>query len=807
MKKFVFFFVCCLAAFPSSAFAQTDFSCATVPPAGESINPTETRGIYLPAQGDLKILVVFARFKDDTTPHNEWPAGSGPPGYTTWIDPTMQTGSTNLENFTHYFKTMSIGTFRVTGTAISVETPQNRSYYFALPNPRYEANKDILQNKVDPLVNFADFDNWTFNSNYNHTNQPDGTVDMIVMIWRGFAFASNWGGEASLGYGAPFTVENGTKTIAAGFRGYGQAGSGVTVHYSGTAYRKYNFHSAVHEVAHWLLGGAHPYDDFTAQRYGFWGMLTSSFVAGLCANTYERERLGWINPTPVTSSSPGSLTDFITTGIAYKYRPSGGATNEWYYFENHQKLSIYDDATTNVNDKGIWVIHQLDVYNGTNNIRLKPQDGFWNWENPYYNTTCFPPNTIGVFRRLSVNRNTAGLSIRDQLLNSNSVLEWPHAYLGHMGSEICGGFFRGDLPFYGAYNTTLNNLFSRWSNPTANTWTDATVDLAMEVLSQSGSTITVRFYVGNPLDASPSKPQNLRGSYAGNGHVNLNWVANLEPDMSQYRIYRDGQLVQTVSHSTTSWTDSVTATSQATYTVKAVDTQAKESALSEAAVVVINPSSPRNLTHVLVPNGSNYNPKLIWNKNPESNIVAYDLHRWRSEEGIWRKVATITHPETTYVDGEILVSALGRDNTNWAEYKVQAFNTASVYSPISNIRDVAYWITWQKQLPSDLAAAATVVPEAFEMSQNFPNPFNPETKISFALPEPSTVRLTVLDVLGREIVVLEDGLLPAGHRTARWNGRNAKGEPVGSGVYFYRITALGESGKTFSKTMKMLVTK
>lgn len=332
MRTTVFTLAFCLSALSNYSIAQTEVACGTDGGQSERFDPTETHGIYLPAQGNLNILVVFARFRDDTSLHNDWPVGSNPNDYLTWIDPTMQTGSTNLENFTNYFNVMSRGSFRVTGTVVSVETPQDRPYYFQTGNARYEANKDVLMNRVDPLVNFADFDHWTHNSDYSHTNAPDGTVDMIVMLWRGFPFA-DWGGEASLGYGGSFTVENGTKTIHTGYLGSSSAGSGVTVHYSATAYRKYNFHSAVHEVAHWLLGGSHPYAG--SYRYGFWGMLTGSFPAALCANTYERERLGWVSPVVVNSSSPGSLTDFITTGVAYKYHPTGGATNEWYYFENH----------------------------------------------------------------------------------------------------------------------------------------------------------------------------------------------------------------------------------------------------------------------------------------------------------------------------------------------------------------------------------------------------------------------------------------------------------------------------------------
>lgn len=370
---------------------------------------------------------------------------------------------------------------------------------------RYEAIKDVLKNKVDPLVDFSDFDNWTYDSPYHHTNQPDGTVDMIVVIWRGKHFGG-WGGEASLGSGGSFTVENGTKTIKTYFGG--GAGSGVTVHYLDNGWKKYSFHSAVHEVAHWLLGGRHPYYYLVGPLYATWGMLSASFSDGICANTYDRERLGWITPTTVVAGDD-SLSDFITTGAAYKFHPTGGDANEYYYFENHQKLSIYDDATTNPNDKGIWVIHQRDVYNETPNIRLKPQDGFWNWENPYDNTTCFPPSEP-AFRKLSIDRNSSGYSNRDKLPESPSGLDWLHVYIDETGNELCGGFFRGDSPFFGAFNTTINNVFSRWSNPTANTWTDAPVDFAMQVVSQSGSDISVQFYVDDAQSAPPSKPHYFR---------------------------------------------------------------------------------------------------------------------------------------------------------------------------------------------------------------------------------------------------------------------------------------------------------
>ncbi len=159
---------------------------------------------------------------------------------------------------------------------------------------------------------------------------------------------------------------------------------------------------------------------------------------------------------------------------------------------------------------------------------------------------------------------------------------------------------------------------------------------------------------------------------------------------------------------------------------------------------------------------------------------------------------------TSYVDGAVIMDP----NSNVLVcYYVIAVNQVGESSGSNKVGVHGTAPLRMADITRFLGQSIQMVPEVFSISHNFPNPFNPETEISFALPEPSTVRLTVLDVLGREVAVLEDRLLPAGHRTARWNGRNNKGEPVGSGMYFYRITAIGESGKQFSKVMKLLLLK
>jgi hypothetical protein len=85
--------------------------------------------------------------------------------------------------------------------------------------------------------------------------------------------------------------------------------------------------------------------------------------------------------------------------------------------------------------------------------------------------------------------------------------------------------------------------------------------------------------------------------------------------------------------------------------------------------------------------------------------------------------------------------------------------------------------------------------------QNYPNPFNPLTMIQYRLPEKDRVRLEIYDTAGREIACVVDGEQKAGSHSVRWEGKDASGRSVSSGVYFYRLTA----GKnTISRKMVML---
>ena len=85
-------------------------------------------------------------------------------------------------------------------------------------------------------------------------------------------------------------------------------------------------------------------------------------------------------------------------------------------------------------------------------------------------------------------------------------------------------------------------------------------------------------------------------------------------------------------------------------------------------------------------------------------------------------------------------------------------------------------------------AAETATPTAFSLGANYPNPFNPATTIPLAVPAGAkNVDLTIYNVLGQPLRQVWTGPLPAGEHQLTWDGRDAQGQPVATGVYVYRL--------------------
>lgn len=101
------------------------------------------------------------------------------------------------------------------------------------------------------------------------------------------------------------------------------------------------------------------------------------------------------------------------------------------------------------------------------------------------------------------------------------------------------------------------------------------------------------------------------------------------------------------------------------------------------------------------------------------------------------------------------------------------------------------------------------VPIQFHLYQNYPNPFNPSSTILFDLPLTTDVKLVIYNLLGQEVVRLKEEIMKEGYYRIVWDGRNAAGEHVPSGIYFARLFIPPSAGVTpeYAKSIKMVLLK
>ncbi len=556
---------------------------------GTSLRPATTRtvettgGKFLTSRGLVRILLVFASFPDDLTPHPYWPPHQPPAGMSDFLDPDTTTGSAGPHNLTHYFHQMSLGALHVVGDVLWVESARSQEEY---RNGAYgRANTDLLKERVDSLVDLSRFDAWSSPSPYEQRQTPDSIVDMIVMVWRTRMF--EYLGEASLGYKPAFVLDG--KRIEMGFpeRLDYPRGSGVTCEYPYDDSPQEAMRTMAHELGHWLLGAAHPYNSFTDYgKHEYWGMLCTSRQVSSCANAYERERLGWIAVPELLPGSTATLADFLLTGDARKYHPPEGEEGEYFYLENHQRLSPFDDVSLEPQDRGLWVLHQNGPYQELDNLKIRASDGDWVWTSPGTTGACFG-QTLPVFAR-GLPAVGTGSSHRDMLSTSSSAVEWMFVRRGEGGTPQCGRFFAGE-GFRGSFGPDSTPLFSPYTNPSSATWANGPTAFTIETVSDSGGRLTVRSHL-SPLDAPPAR------RYLGMdpavqpvaGKAALAWGAQwpgsqpLELDIAaselQQRLGPNGSWITVYEGSATSWTDlslpyDSGGTSQVSFRVRVLDTQ------------------------------------------------------------------------------------------------------------------------------------------------------------------------------------------------------------------------------------------
>ena len=120
------------------------------------------------------------------------------------------------------------------------------------------------------------------------------------------------------------------------------------------------------------------------------------------------------------------------------------------------------------------------------------------------------------------------------------------------------------------------------------------------------------------------------------------------------------------------------------------------------------------------------------------------------------------------------------------------------YSHLSVARKYYHFQNTGLEIKSTPVSAAG----AFQIFDNYPNPFNPVTQINYYLFKPSMVNISIYDLLGRKIKTLVNKTQAPGYRSIYWNATNDIGKTLGAGIYVYQIQASG-----FMRSGKMVLLK
>ena len=174
------------------------------------------------------------------------------------------------------------------------------------------------------------------------------------------------------------------------------------------------------------------------------------------------------------------------------------------------------------------------------------------------------------------------------------------------------------------------------------------------------------------------------------------------------------------------------------------------------------------------------------------DLTFYDLQYQNATSDSWISVAIripANHPIKTYSIG-----GLQNDVAHNVRVRVHNLNPDPELS-------VSAWTT-ATATPTEDAAAKQVasVAASFELASAYPNPFNPSTTISYALPQAADVRLDIYNVMGQRVRTLVAAHQPAGYYAVEWKATDDSGHTLSSGVYFYHLQA-----GAFRATKRMLL--
>lgn len=169
-------------------------------------------------------------------------------------------------------------------------------------------------------------------------------------------------------------------------------------------------------------------------------------------------------------------------------------------------------------------------------------------------------------------------------------------------------------------------------------------------------------------------------------------------------------------------------------------------------------------------NGDNLAGALVTARNTDDNIVGFSFTDTNGDYNI----AGLAGGQYNIEAGKVAYKASSMD----------AFVTSGEHATVVVDLDIESSIVTNIETKNEL-----IIPGKLMLGNNYPNPFNPSTRVDFNLNNPADVKLAVYNILGQRIKVLINSNLPAGNYTAEWNGLDSFGKSVSSGVYLLMLEA------------------
>jgi len=224
-------------------------------------------------------------------------------------------------------------------------------------------------------------------------------------------------------------------------------------------------------------------------------------------------------------------------------------------------------------------------------------------------------------------------------------------------------------------------------------------------------------------------------------------------------------------------------------------------------------------------NGSDKeNIRQVWNNtdsiwiNDYRYLYEYDINNvllsiiyqdWQSDSLNWKNVWREAYTYTPQNKIATMSKQTWTQETGWNNYVLRTYFYDTNYNWVERITflwEETYWKNYYRHIATWMQPVSvwetSPYLETYYLYNNYPNPFNPSTKIKFQIPNTEFVSLKVYDVLGKEIATLVDEEKAAGKYEIQFNSHSGEIRNLPSGIYFYTLKA-GQ----YSETKKMILLK